>query len=296
MIQKIALIGAGAIGAYFIDCLDEKKDIELNVIAEGKRKERLIQEGIYVNDHHYDLNVKEAKECGCVDLILVATKYSGIQEARDLLPLLIKEDTLVLSLLNGVDSEEILAKKIGREHIVDSLMRISSQRVGQSIHYTLGPSYGLFYGSEDQNKIDRLNEFFSTTKIQYHPIENIRVDMWTKYASNIANNLPQAILQIPGVLYTNEHGLFMVSHLWEEVRQVALAKGIEIAKEPIIFNGLKAKYSTLQDIEAKRHTEVDMFLGVLILMAKEYSIPVPYSEYTYHLIKALELKNDGYFD
>ena len=48
--------------------------------------------------------------------------------------------------------------------------------------------------------------------------------------------------------------------------------------------------------DAKRHTEVDIFAGEMIRMGKEYGIPVPYCEYTYHMIKALEEKNDGKFD
>ena len=57
-----------------------------------------------------------------------------------------------------------------------------------------------------------------------------------------------------------------------------------------------ARYSTLQDLDAERHTEIDMFSGALIRMGKELGIPTPYNEYTYHMIKALEEKNDGLFD
>ena len=57
-----------------------------------------------------------------------------------------------------------------------------------------------------------------------------------------------------------------------------------------------ARYSTLQDLDAKRHSEIDMFSGALIIMGKELHIPTPYNEYTYHMIKALEEKNDGLFD
>ena len=57
-----------------------------------------------------------------------------------------------------------------------------------------------------------------------------------------------------------------------------------------------ARYSTLQDLDAGRHTEIDMFSGALVRMGKELGIPTPYNEYTYHMIKALEEKNDGKFD
>ena len=58
----------------------------------------------------------------------------------------------------------------------------------------------------------------------------------------------------------------------------------------------KTRYSTLQDLDAGRHTEIDMFSGALMRMGKELGIPTPYNEYTYHIIKGLEEKNDGKFD
>ena len=89
--------------------------------------------------------------------------------------------------------------------------------------------------------------------------------------------------------------------LRKELEEVALAKGIDIN----IVEGSSgrgsavlptARYSTLQDIDAKRHTEIDMFSGALMRMGKELGIPTPYNEYTYHMIKAIEEKNDGRFN
>ena len=82
---------------------------------------------------------------------------------------------------------------------------------------------------------------------------------------------------------------------------VAAAKGIDMNKaagSSVHGSAVppSARYSTLQDIDAGRHTEIDMFSGALIKMGKELGIPTPYNEYTYHMIKALEEKNDGRFD
>ena len=58
----------------------------------------------------------------------------------------------------------------------------------------------------------------------------------------------------------------------------------------------EGRYSTLQDLDAGRHTEIEMFSGALIRMGRELGIPTPYNEFAYHMIKALEEKNDGRFD
>lgn len=79
---------------------------------------------------------------------------------------------------------------------------------------------------------------------------------------------------------------------------MANAKGIPLTDELLLFQGVKpeARFSTLQDLDAGRHTEIEMLAGEMIRMGKEYGIDVPYCDYTYHLIKALEEKNDGKFE
>ena len=94
---------------------------------------------------------------------------------------------------------------------------------------------------------------------------------------------------------------FISKALRRELEAIAVAKGIDISlAEKAITKGCPvppaARYSTLQDLDAGRHTEIDMFSGALIKMGQELGIPTPYNEYTYHMIKALEEKNDGLFD
>ena len=54
-----------------------------------------------------------------------------------------------------------------------------------------------------------------------------------------------------------------------------------------------ARYSTLQDLDAGRHTEIDMFSGTLVRMGKELHVDTPFNEFAYHAIKCLEEKNSG---
>ena len=58
----------------------------------------------------------------------------------------------------------------------------------------------------------------------------------------------------------------------------------------------RARYSTLQDLDAGRHTEVDMLAGTAVRLGKELGVPVPCCEFIYHMIKVIEEKNDGKFN
>ncbi|WP_448902664.1 ketopantoate reductase family protein [Eubacterium sp.] len=104
-----------------------------------------------------------------------------------------------------------------------------------------------------------------------------------------------------GCYMDSEHMSAIRQGLRSEVEAVSRAKGIDLNKIADSSGRgsavmASARYSTLQDLDAGRHTEIDMFSGAMIRMGKELGIPTPYNEYTYHMIKALEEKNDGMFN
>lgn len=318
--KKVGLIGAGAVGAYFLWAMADCPEIDFYVIAQGERKARL-QNGIRINGQVFlpqVLEPKQAKEKG-LDLLLVATKYSGLEEAIQMAGEAAVDSTVIMSLLNGVDSEEKLRSAKVPGCVLTSVMRIASRRIGEEIAFDPARVDGVFFGAsdqedkekptaeqddaEDQNRkpdekaaVQKVKKIFDLTKVNYTIKEDIVTDMWVKYASNLANNLPQAVLFTDASLYLDsEHGYFIAAKIWEEARQVAASRGITLRKEPLIFTTVPktSKYSTLQDLEAGRHTEVDMLAGHLIEMARECGMEVPFTEYTYHAIKALEEKADG---
>ena len=299
-IKTVALLGAGAVGAYFIWGLSEKMGDNFCVVAKGARKERLEKEGLVINGKPYKLNVKEPSEVKDVDLLLVSSKQDGLKEALEDIKSMVGEKTIVLSLLNGVKSEEIIGNTIGMQHMLYSVMRIASVRKGNEITFSPEITAGVFIGEKDckepTERVVAVEELFENAGIHHHFMEDIVLDMWQKYASNVAQNLPQAILGVGFGAYTDsEHVHYIADQLWKEVAKVANAKGIPLSEEFALFQGVKpvARFSTLQDLDAKRHTEIDMLAGEMIRMGKELGIEVPYCEYTYHLIKALEEKNDG---
>ena len=301
-IKKVALIGAGAVGAYFVWGLSGKLGDNFCVIASGERKNRLEQNGLTINNKKYQLNVKTAKEAGIQDLILVSCKADALIGLLEDIKLMVGPDTLVLSLLNGVSSEEIIGKEIGMEHMAYAVMRIASVRDGNKIVFSEENTAGIYVGEKDfkepTKRLKAFEELLKDTKIRYNFVENIILDMWMKYASNVAQNLPQAILSVGYQAYKDSsHVHFIAEKLWKEVAAVANAKGIALTDRFLLFRGVKpeARFSTLQDLDAKRHTEIEMLAGEMVKMGEELGIPVPYCEYTYHLIKALEEKNDGKF-
>ncbi len=306
-IQKTAIIGAGAIGCYLLWGIRSTFGDDVCLLAEGERKERL-SKGITINDELYTPPVKTPEEAKGVDLIFVAVKYNGLEAAVDMVRRAADEHTLVVSVMNGVTSEKELARAVDASRIVPAFIRITSERLGSCISFIQpSPEMGIQYGEPDGNndteRIRLLSEFFARTPLVSNLLPDITTAMWGKFALNISENLPQAIFDTGvGVYATSEHAEWMRRALWSEVKAVAAAKGITLPKQPdappVDDEAIpgSALYSTLQDIRAKRPTEIDMFSGALIEMGRELGVPTPYNEVVYHTIKTLEEKNRGMFE
>ena len=299
-IRKVALLGAGAIGGYMVWGMQNSLKDNLVIVAEGTRAERLRKEGMKINGEHYDLHVQSAAEASDADLLIVAVKYTGLKDAMaDIVRIAGRnsghtvsgnERTMVLSLLNGIDSEELIAEQIGWEPIVNAYMTIVSHRTGNEIeiYHPEGPD-GLWYGDrntpEKTEACEVLEQFFATTRLHTGFVPDILKRQWTKFIRNIAYNLPQAVLGTGlGAYSDSEHALWYSMKLEEEGRKVAAAYGIEIGPLPRgSYRYTPAtRYSTLQDLDAKRPTEIDMFCGVLMKKAAEKGIQVhiPYHQGT----------------
>lgn len=305
-IQSVAVLGAGAVGSYVIWGLSHKKDIRLGVIAEGERADRLKKGGCRINDEVYRPEVWSPQEAEDVDLLIVSLKYGSLPEALESIKTIVGEHTTVMSLMNGVDSEELIAEQVGDDRVLRSLIKVASHKEENGYYFnpetTLGIIFGELAAPFDSERVHAIESLFEDTGIHFRSTEFIREEIWGKFRLNVCNNLPQAILGAGVGCYSDSTHMKAISDgLRRELEQIALAKGIDMSKMAGTSGRgsavpASARYSTLQDLDAGRHTEIDMFSGALMRMGEELGIPTPYNEYTYHMIKALEEKNDGLFD
>ena len=146
--RSAALVGAGAIGGFFIKGLSEALGSSFCLVASGERADRLRKNGLVINGEQVYFNVCSPQEAAGADLILVATKYNSLPGILEDVRYMTGPGTTVVSTLNGVDSEEILAEVIGQEHILNAFMIVASRRVGNRVDYNLDAA-GLIFGEKD---------------------------------------------------------------------------------------------------------------------------------------------------
>ena len=133
-IEKVAILGAGAVGSYVIWGLSGREDIRLGVVADGERAGRL-KRGCRINDVTYYPEVWTPQDARGADLLIVALKYGALPGAMESIRTITGENTTVMSLMNGVDSEELIAEAIGTSHLVYSLIKVASHQEAAGYYF-----------------------------------------------------------------------------------------------------------------------------------------------------------------
>lgn len=306
-ILTVSIVGLGAIGSYFAEKIQPVLKDNLRIIAGGRRKEQLEKEGRIINGQQRFFHVVSPEENpGYSDLILVCSKMTGLEQALKDAGNQIGPETIILTPLNGVESEEVAASMYGRDQVLYSLMRVSSVKSGNQITFDPEVSY-IEFGERINDpkalspKVQKIKEFFDLADIP----SVIRPDMlqaiWEKYVCNVSENQVSAVLNIPfgawGACPDADRLRILTAG---EVIQIARKKGIPIEENYAEKHLDRLKKlppgntpSTLQDLLAGRKTEVEMFAGTILRMGKELGIPTPFNEFLYHAIRVLEAKNEG---
>lgn len=300
-IKKVIVCGLGAIGAIYADKFQQYNAENFRVLVNEERKERYSKNPISFNGRMLDFNYLLPSDTAFkADLIIVATKFSGLDDAIQEMKNCVKDDTIILSLLNGVTSEDIIAAAYGKDKLLYSyFIGHSSVRTGNSIVHD--DVNNIVFGAENNlnENVLRVKECFDRVGIKYIIPEDIRRSMWLKFMLNVSANQPTAILRMTfGEMLRNHNFMDFSIKIMEEVRDIAKAEGIRNT-ESMIEETMQhlhkmipeGKTSMLQDVEAGRKTEVEMFAGTVIEFGKKHNIPTPYNSILRSMIKIIEEDN-----
>lgn len=305
-IRTVALVGLGAIGSFLASHLKTVLEYEnLRIIAGGERKTRLEKNGIIVNGvplHFHVVSPEEKTEPA--DLVILITKMGALPAAIEDVKNQIGPDTILMAPLNGVESEELVAKTYGWENLLYSIARVSVVMEGNQVSFnqsTARFTIGKAQNEEIHPQAQAVKDLLEKAGIRTVIPRDMVLDMWHKFMCNVSENQSAAILGIPfGAWVVSGHANAIREAAMREVVAIANKKGIPLSEDDImnqrkVFPNIpyENKPSTLQDLEAGRKTEVDIFAGAVLRMGKELDVPTPYNEFFYHAIKVLEEKNEG---
>jgi len=296
--KNVLLVGLGAIGTSLASQFSNAK-YNFSVLCDTPRKEKYQQNGFIVNNKRYDFHYVTNKEYeNKADLIIISVKYHHLKAVVKQLAGLVGENTMIISLLNGIDSEEIIAKQFGYECVIYAFIyNIDATKVQNVITYS---KKGIIvFGEKDgnvTNRIDRLKGILTEAEISYEVSDDIIRNMWWKFMVNIGMNQATAILRAPyRTIQKISYAQKLVKAAMREAIEISKSLNINLSEEDIdkAFNMLMdfspdGKTSMLQDIEAKRKTEVEMLSGKLCLLGEQFNILTPVNNLFFNLIKSIE--------
>ena len=298
-IKNVAMIGAGAIGGVYSYSLHKLLGDNFAFIANGKRKERLEKEGLYLNGEHFNPKVVSSDEDIKFDLIIVSVKNYQLQSAIEDMRNLVGKNTIILTLLNGISSRDVLQEEFKDNHVLYGLaIKIDDVKVGNKITQNSKAiiQFGDKYNKTMSEEVLAVKNLLNDAKINNQVFEDMIKTVWTKWMLNIGLNQVSAISGATyRVINKTPELLTLVNKAMMEVMEVSKACNINLGDEnwasvQDVIDALDGdgKTSLLQDVENKRKTEVEYFSGTLIKIAKEHNVEVPVNEVLYNFIKAKE--------
>ena len=304
-ISSVALIGLGAVGSFVAPRISKAVGSEnFYIIAEDKRKQRLEEKGVVINGEKFLCNIKTPEDKKTVDLVIIAVKNYNLDEAVSHIKNSVGKDTIILSLLNGIESEEKIKKALKTQNVLYSFIKVSAEIKNGSVNYD--PQKGRVYFGEIYNNfhsenVDLVENLFERAEINYKIPRDMLHAMWEKFMINVSENQVCAALGVPyGAFSSSRYANEMRIDAAREVIALANKMGILLTEDDLtahqaLLDSLpfENKPSTLQDIERKQKTEIESFAGAVIRLGKKYGVPVPTNKFLYKCIKVLEEKNEG---
>lgn len=298
--KSVIICGLGAVGTTFgcklkgANDVNGIKNIDLRILADETRVCKLKLNKPMFNGIEQDFEYILPSHSFKTDLIIICTKAQGLNSALSMIKNFISSETRIISLINGISSEEIISKTYPEAKVLKSFfVGHSAVRIGNR---TTQDGVGEIVTEKDEV----VEEIFKLAGINYSTPQNIDYAMWLKFTLNIFSNQTSAILNLNfGEMKHNKNFINFAKKVIAEVKNIAEKKGVTGLEnlEQDAFKFLdrmcdEGQTSMLQDILAKRPTEVDIFAGEIIRLGKEYKVSTPYNQVLYDLIKIEEEKNE----
>ncbi len=297
--KKIYLLGLGALGGLIAAKLHDAFPGSVKIIADEKRQQAIQGSGLTVNGKAINFQfITPGTGHGEADLVIVAVKNAQLQQAIQDIKSFIGNDTVVISLLNGISSEEIIGDEIGHEHLLYAYgVGMDAVRKSTEIRYT-NPGK-IVFGEKDNHELsDRVKfvkELFDKAQMPYNIPVDMKRALWSKFMMNTGINQASAVLKAPyGAFHVPGEAYDLMLAAAGEVMELSTHYGVNLGQADVddflkILNTLDpaGKTSMLQDVEAGRETEVDLFAGTVLAMGKPYNLHAPVNEMLYKKIKSL---------
>lgn len=300
--MKIVIIGPGAMGSLFGGLLTLKGNDVWLVGTNKPYTELICNSGLILEEKGGSqiIRIKATSEihsAGKADLVIFFIKTYDTEKAVSDALGLEKEDTLFLTLQNGLGNEETICKKIDRKKVILGITGHGATLLGPG-HVRHAGWGKTIIGELDHQVTERalqIAKIFCEAGIETEVSTNIHGEIWAKLLVNVGINALTALTGFRnGQLLDYPETMRLMEKLVLEAVEVAKRKGVRIDGDPIekvqrVAEATRENRSSMgQDFDHRRRTEIDAINGAIVREAQKLGIPVPFNQTVTDLIKAIE--------
>lgn len=306
--MKIAIIGTGGVGGYFGAKLAQA-GYDLTFVARGEHLKAIQKNGLIIKSIHGDFKAENLKatdkitEIDKPDLIIIGVKAWQIKEIRDNVKMILKNDTMVLPLQNGVLASGELSERIDRKNILDGLCRIISKIDSPGVIHHICVTPTIVFGELDKSKTDRIDKIqriFKSAGIKSKISEDIEADLWRKFIAICVSGLLAVSNTTYGELREIKETRKLMIDLLNEVFLLSQKIGVKIesdfVKKTVSFIDTFPYDSTsslTRDVWGKKPSEIEYQNGTVVRLGEKYGIDTPINKFVYNCILPSEFKARG---
>lgn len=299
-IKHIALIGMGAVGTVYGKLLYDQYGPDFTVIASGSRAEKLKTNGITLNKQTFFPRVISAQDDHTkADLLIVCVKNYQLDNAIEDMRPFVGDRTVILPLLNGVTSSDRLSAAFPNAKVLYGLcVQIDAVRQPDGVVNTNEGivQFGYRENTDPAPEVLGTRDILKNAGINAQICPDMMRAIWKKWMLNVGVNQVSAVTRAPyGKIMSLPSNRILFHEAMMEVVALAKAAHIDLTEQDALeFETMLStfspygKTSMLQDVEAKRKTEVDYFSGTVEKLGKKYHVPTPVNHVLFQLIRSIE--------
>jgi 2-dehydropantoate 2-reductase len=300
---KITIIGPGAIGCLFSAYLAKSKEEVWLLDKNEERTKKIRNEGIKIEGVSGSWQIKVnittvADEIGKTDLVIVCVKSYDTKEAIQRAKSLIKDDSCILTLQNGLGNMEIISEIVGQERVVAGVTNQGATLLDIGVIRHAGKGETVIGRSDGRinSQLKGIKDLFNSVGIETRISKDIKGILWSKLIINCGINALTAIMRL-------NNGRLIEFETTRRILREAVTEAVKVTKRKkikLIYDDPLAKVeavceataqnisSMLQDILKKKRTEIDYINGVIVRQGQSLGIPTPVNSLLVDLVKTIE--------
>jgi 2-dehydropantoate 2-reductase len=303
-IKNICIVGMGALGILYGEFFTREMGKQrVEFIADENRIKKYREEGVICNGIPCDFNIVNENEKGKpADLLIFAVKATALDSAIITARNKVSKNTIILSFLNGISSEKIIGQAFGMDKLLYCVAQgMDAVKIGNELTYShMGQiCIGIMEHEVDKKeKLQAVEDLFEKTGLPYTLESDITHRLWSKFMLNVGVN--QVVMIYKGTYSTVQQpgeARELMKAAMREIIVLAEKENVNVTEKDLKEyvdlvdtldpNGMP---SMRQDGLAHRKSEVELFSGTVLALAKKHGVPVPVNQKIYEIIRDMESK------